>query len=396
MWALLSSPEHATSFDQFGEVYAPLRRLVEQLARREYASRIFAFKWMASFNLTTAPTSQEVGGHDGIGIEYIPDKGDFRVGYDGRAIRNHSPRVLTASPHEVIELIDQLVLRLLSPRPSVPNPVVQGIVGLVMIGAMFVMLLSVGLGFAGLPVEPLAIVTCVSMGVVATATSVLQIGAALNTNWAGGRWHPRPGNWVLPPNRLMSLGIGLWFGTFGMIFLGYGWLTEHILPGILVALPASVVLVLVGYQFARRRGDAAHAIQVALMAFADRHDGWFPKGETSSEASLSLLHWETPLVTANVLRGRTAPEAAVRARLEAGELLTPETCGWHYVEGLRKDDDPQLALFWDKAGPGNTDTLISGGCHFVIFLGGSAEYIPGNEWEAFLDQQSRLRAAVGR
>src|SRR5262245_27795913 len=76
-------------------------------------------------------------------------------------------------------------------------------------------------------------------------------------------------------------------------------------------------------------------LMMALLMYADQHGGWFPKGEATPEASLSLLHREDPgLVTANLLRGKTVPEAAVQARLGAGELLTPETCGWHYVEGL--------------------------------------------------------------
>jgi hypothetical protein len=398
MWALLSNPEHAASFEQLGEAYAPLRRLVEQLTGREYAGRVHAFKWMASFNLTTAPTSQEVGGHDGIGIDYIPDQGVFRIGYDDRAIPHHSPPFLTAAPHEVGELIDQHVQRLLlSPRPPEPEPPrALVIVGLVMIAALCVVPLCVGLMFAGVSEQLLGRVALVSGGIAGTATSLLFIGQALNTNWAGGRWGPRPGRWPLPPNRLMSLGGGLVFGAGGVTFLGLDWLTEHIYPGLLGALAAGIVLVLVGHRFALRRGDAAWEIRKALLAYADRHDGWFPKGETSPEASLSLLHWETKLVTANVLRGSTAPETAVRARLDAGELLTPETCGWHYVEGLRADDDPQLALFWDKLGPGCTDALLSGGCHYVIFLDGSVEYIPGTEWEAFLDKQERLRAAIGR
>ncbi len=44
MWELLSDPGHAVSFEQLGEAYAPLRRLVEQLARREYAGRVYAYK----------------------------------------------------------------------------------------------------------------------------------------------------------------------------------------------------------------------------------------------------------------------------------------------------------------------------------------------------------------
>src|SRR6267142_2049671 len=104
----------------------------------------------------------------------------------------------------------------------------------------------------------------------------------------------------------------------------------------------------------------------ALFQYADEHDGWFPQGEATPEASLSLLYRQDPALAYN-LRGKTVPESIVRARLEAGELLTPETCGWHYVEGLRKDDDPRLALFWDKVGLGHNGERLSGGGHWVCF-----------------------------
>jgi hypothetical protein len=136
---------------------------------------------------------------------------------------------------------------------------------------------------------------------------------------------------------------------------------------------------------------------MALLDYADRHGGWFPRGEASPEASLSVLHRENPeLVTPNLLRGKTVPEDAVRARLDSGLLLTPETCGWHYVEGLRKDDDPQLALFWDKAGLGHNGERLSGGGHFICRVGGRVEYVPGEQWEVFLAEQQRLRETVRR
>ena len=135
----------------------------------------------------------------------------------------------------------------------------------------------------------------------------------------------------------------------------------------------------------------------ALLDYADRHSGWFPKGEASPEASLSLLHRDAPeSVDANLLRGKTAPEAAARARLGAGQLLTPETCGWHYVEGLRRDDDPRLALFWDKGGLGHNGERLPGGGHYVCFITGSIEYVSGDAWGEFLAEQKRLRAAVKR
>jgi hypothetical protein len=403
MWALLSDPGHAAGFDHLGEAYAPLRRLVEHLAGREYAGRVYAFQSAASFNLTTAPTSQEIARHDQVGIEYIPDQdqGVFRVGYGERTRPNRGPRIETApsrtcEPQEVEEVIDRSVRRLLlfPPLPETEPTNAQCVLILVMIAALFVFAVCCALGWAGLPVERVALL---SVGVAFLATSLLLIGEALNPKWAGGRWTPRPGTLVSPPNRLTSLGFGIWFGAGGVAFLGFGWLTEHIVWGILGAFAAGLVLALVGGCYAQRRGEAARGIHLALLEYADRHDGWFPRGEASPEASLSLLHRENPgLVTANHLRGRTAPEAAVRARLEAGELLTPETCGWHYAEGLRKYDDPRLALFWDKAGASRTDALLSEGGHFVFFLGGSIEYVPGNRWEEFLAEQEWLRAGVMR
>jgi hypothetical protein len=137
-------------------------------------------------------------------------------------------------------------------------------------------------------------------------------------------------------------------------------------------------------------------LMFALLNYAERHGGWYPKGEVTPEASLSLLYRDDPAaVDANLLRGKTVPESAVRARLEAGELLSPETCGWHYVEGLRKDDDHRLALFWDKAGLGHNGQRLQGG-RWVCFVPLNIDYVPESQWEAFLAEQEQLRAGLKR
>ena len=138
------------------------------------------------------------------------------------------------------------------------------------------------------------------------------------------------------------------------------------------------------------------ALALALLNYADRHDGWFPKGEATPEASLSLLHRDQPEIDAYLLRGKTVAESVVRDRLSAGELLTRETCGWHYVEGLRRDDDGRLALFWDKVGLGHNGERLPRGGHHVAFVAGDIKYIPGNEWEHFLTEQQMLFAAMPR
>ena len=108
---------------------------------------------------------------------------------------------------------------------------------------------------------------------------------------------------------------------------------------------------------------------------------------------MSLLYREKmndyPLADANLLRGRTVPESAVQEILERGKLLTPETCGWHYVEGLRLDDDYRLALFWDKIGLDHNGGRLAQEGHTVLFVSGERKFIPETEWEKFLEDQAQ-------
>ncbi len=132
-----------------------------------------------------------------------------------------------------------------------------------------------------------------------------------------------------------------------------------------------------------------------LHDYARTHKGFFPAGEATPEASLSLLAQAEEFDVAYLLRGKTVPESVVTEILDRGDLLGPETCGWHYVEGLTLADDHRLALFWDKAGLDHNGRRLPKGGHMVMFLHGG-EYIPGNEWPKFLKEQESLLAARGR
>ncbi len=134
----------------------------------------------------------------------------------------------------------------------------------------------------------------------------------------------------------------------------------------------------------------------ALRDYAMRHDGAFPAGEATPEASMSLLYREKaeygPLADERLLRGRTVPESVVKEILERGELLTPDTCGWHYVEGLSLDDDYRLALFWDKIGLDHNGGRLAESGHTVLFVSGTRRFIPDAEWDAFMEEQTKLLA----
>jgi hypothetical protein len=133
----------------------------------------------------------------------------------------------------------------------------------------------------------------------------------------------------------------------------------------------------------------------SLQDYAEQHDGWFPKGEATPQASLSLLYRLNQALV-NTLCGKTVPESVVRPILESGNLLSPETCGWSYVEGLRKDDDSRLAIFWDRVGLGHFGERLSDGGHWVGFVNGFIEYVPGDQWEQFQAEQARMRAGLKR
>jgi hypothetical protein len=134
-------------------------------------------------------------------------------------------------------------------------------------------------------------------------------------------------------------------------------------------------------------------LMLALNGFAETHGGAFPHGRATPEASLGLLYPD--FADPNLLRGKTVPQEVVQRLLQNGGVLGPDSCGWHYVEGLRVTDDPKLALCWDKAGLGHNGERLPAGGHYVIFVGLSIEYIPGERWADFVAEQHRLRAALG-
>lgn len=163
----------------------------------------------------------------------------------------------------------------------------------------------------------------------------------------------------------------------------------------LIILAVLVVLLAGSYGFYRHRFPygMSHSCILqfasALQMYAEENNGFFPAGQSSPEASLSLLH-RTQLVPAEVLRGKTVPKMAVDKILRGGGVLGPETCGWHYVEGLNTNDDSRIALIWDKVGLGHDGQNID--YHEVLFLDGRRQFIPKSRWNSFLAEQSELRA----
>ena len=164
-----------------------------------------------------------------------------------------------------------------------------------------------------------------------------------------------------------------------------------IIVGVVLALMIYVYSQLPSYPYGPSH-CCLKALGIALLQYAEEHSGRYPTGERSPEASLSLLYREHCGVDAETLRGKTVPVEMVRSILDRGELLGPDSCGWHYVEGLTTSDNSDLALVWDKVGLGHNGEDLHGG-HSVWSLGCTETVIPASEWPGFLKQQQELMAS---
>lgn len=139
----------------------------------------------------------------------------------------------------------------------------------------------------------------------------------------------------------------------------------------------------------------------ALDRYADEHDGRYPSGEATPEASLSLLY-RGGYVDAYTLSGMTVPRDKTEAILKAGGLLEPDSCGWRYVEGLTKADDRKLGLLWCKEPLGHNGDRTRGGGRQVLRVNWGPEWVSGAEWPGFISEQETLlsqrsqRAIEGR
>ena len=117
MWAILPHPDHAESFADHGEEYAPMRRLAASLSKQPYADAVYAFKSLITFVLTFAASYSEREGHDQITIRYSPGTGSFDVAYAEwvSPTRNPPHRIAatrSCSETDVLAVVDLYVLRL--------------------------------------------------------------------------------------------------------------------------------------------------------------------------------------------------------------------------------------------------------------------------------------------
>lgn len=143
-----------------------------------------------------------------------------------------------------------------------------------------------------------------------------------------------------------------------------------------------------------RSENALFFLSLALSSYASQNDGMLPFSLQGPEAALTPLAEHDLEGLGPSLRGKTVSLQKTMRRLRSGGQLDAETCGWHYVQGLRTTDPGRIAVMWDKVGLGNRGERIPGGGHEVLYLNGQREIVPLRDWGKFLAYQDDLYEVV--
>jgi hypothetical protein len=133
---------------------------------------------------------------------------------------------------------------------------------------------------------------------------------------------------------------------------------------------------------------------MSLHRYAYAHDGWYPKEGKTRLDSLRVLLGDGEkgnyIGVPDLLAGISGNEEETRKRFFAGTPIDETVSSWVYFPGFRSDDDPQLAIIWERQqGICFNGSRADG--HAVGFADGHHEQIPQARWPAFLKEQEALR-----
>lgn len=141
------------------------------------------------------------------------------------------------------------------------------------------------------------------------------------------------------------------------------------------------------------RPAALLSMYLVLRNYAADHDGNFP---VSAKGGLDALRQLYPRYAAGIeLAGISGDGEATVAALSHGSPLDPSLTSWVYAQGLRVDDDPDLALLWESKGglyPNGRRNEFGG--HAVVLVGSDITNVPAMDWDNYLQQQAQRRNAV--
>lgn len=154
----------------------------------------------------------------------------------------------------------------------------------------------------------------------------------------------------------------------------------------IVGIAAWKVMFPYGYRYCTLR-----CMYFSLMNYAEDHQGWFPDAVTSPMA-LQLLY--PSYSSGRELSGISGEIDSVVQNLKAGQPLSQALTSWQYTPGLRRDDNPKLAILWEsKPGLYPNGRKNWQGSRAVLLINGDITNITESDWSKFQKEQETLGAA---
>lgn len=133
-------------------------------------------------------------------------------------------------------------------------------------------------------------------------------------------------------------------------------------------------------------------VLAALQQYAREHERKFPDTDGTPLDALRLIY-PRYLTDGRLLAGISGNRKMVEFALRDQARITEEMSSWTYWPGLGMDDNPEMAVIWEKRpGIGFNGKRANGYC--VGFVNGSFRQIPEHRWVDFLETQSKLRGEL--
>lgn len=127
----------------------------------------------------------------------------------------------------------------------------------------------------------------------------------------------------------------------------------------------------------------------ALREFAEGHSGGFPDGGRNSRDALAMLYPHY-LVDRPLLAGISGDRKLLEQEMSVGSGISEPASSWVYWPGFTLDDDPNIAIIWERQDGIQFNGRRSPG-HAVGFISGDMRQVKDDEWESFLSEQKLLR-----
>ncbi len=142
----------------------------------------------------------------------------------------------------------------------------------------------------------------------------------------------------------------------------------------------------------------------ALLMYAEEHHGNFPSDTNGSGNALLLLVRGGYLGDTNgqysigPITGPGDDGRIFRETLQTGAAIPEQKCSRIYIQGLSRNNNPEIAILWDKkSSPGGDHWHRPWGplLREVSLLDGSMQVIAEKDWAAFASNQVELLVRDG-